>query len=489
MQAERFTPHILAEILRDLFRSEASGRLILTADTGEEFHICLVRGLVDVAMSIDDPLAGIHPLVDADVSVPAAWSTRPPSPEDLAAFLGDAIEQADVIEGLAGQTKTVLQAAFSLSGGHCALEQGDEKGFFDPDIPRTLQVFLAGIAAISRWAPVRRVLSTQDRVLRPCSVPLFPIECLPLAPEEGYLLSCMDGRARFDDLIQLLPGAGPERVTRFVYASLVLGFVEFDPALVEPFQLAAYADSDRDARKRVEAELERIDSFYASIQVANPYRMLGVTDGVSWNEIKQAYEERKAEFSADRFLATTLSRRREEIRIIETALVEAFLKIQSLRMNAAGEKGRDRPEGDTVSLEDVQGKRRESVKTERQEKQAEHERQAQRHYQAAREYFAKGDFHNSVQYCRLSIRHDDTIADCHALLGEALGRNPAHRWQLEAEQSFKKAIALDPWNARLYLKMADFYRAQGMTQRAARLQDKAFEISPSLREERAPGRA
>ena len=41
---------------------------------------------------------------------------------------------------------------------------------------------------------------------------------------------------------------------------------------------------------------------------------------------------------------------------------------------------------------------------------------------------------------------------------------------------------MDPWNARLYLKMASFYRNQGMEQRALRLEEKAFEISPSLRD-------
>ena len=113
---------------------------------------------------------------------------------------------------------------------------------------------------------------------------------------------------------------------------------------------------------------------------------------------------------------------------------------------------------------------------------------AHQYYQQARDYFALGDFHNAVQYCHLSIRHKDDIADCLALLGRAMAKNPAHRWQLQAENAFKKAIELDPWNARLYLQMADFYRDQGMMQRANRLREKAFRISPSLRAEQAGDR-
>jgi tetratricopeptide (TPR) repeat protein len=218
----------------------------------------------------------------------------------------------------------------------------------------------------------------------------------------------------------------------------------------------------------------------------SPYRVLGVTDSASWDEIRQAYDERKAAFAHDQFLPEVRSSCREELQIIETGLVEVFLKIQSLRMDAAGEKQRGREEAHAPSLEDMQGKRLESTKTSRQAEMDEAERRAFLYLQKAKDAFRENDFHNTVEFCVLANRHFDGNAECHALLGQALAKNPARRWQIRAEAALKRALELDPWNPHFFLRMGEFYRDQGMDQRAARYFEKAYEISPSLREEGSP---
>jgi hypothetical protein len=400
--------------------------------------------------------------------------------------MGDDVRLPEVRTAVQRETDVAVQEAFRLTGGSWSLQAGEEPGVFEPDVPGTLEVVLKGIGAINRWAQIGRLLAAQRRTLKPAAVPLFPVERLPLAPEEGYLLGLMDGRLNVAQLTNLFPGSEPDQVTRFVYSALVLGFVEFEPSLGSPFRLAAYAEVDRTQRDRQAQEMERIRRFYAMLRDDSPYQVLGVTDSASWDEIRQAYDERKAAFAQEQFLPEVRNSCREELQIIETGLVEVFLKIQSLRMDAAGEKQRGREEPDAPTLQDMQGKRLESTKTSRQAQMDEAERRAALYFQKAKDAFRENDFHNTVEFCNLANNQLDGSAECHALLGQALAKNPARRWQLRAEAAFKRALELDPWNPQLYLRIGEFYLNQGMDQRAERYFEKAYEIAPSLREQGSP---
>jgi hypothetical protein len=490
LSSDRFNPQNLAEVLRDQFLAEGSGCLVLSAVTGEEIRVYFSRGLIDLALQSGPHLEFLS---DLTASSPPArqrakeFTDRPPDPVELAGLLADDVESSQVRETVRRETRVSVQEAFRLTRGLWSFQAGDQPGVFEPDVPETLEVILQGIAAVDRWAQIGRLLSAQRRVLKPAAVALFPLERLPLAPEEGYLLSLMDGKVNFEQIANLFPGSDPDHVIRFVYSALVLGFVEFEPSLGSPFRLEAYAQLDRVQRERETKEIDRIRRFYGILSSDSPYRVLGITDSASWDEIRHAYEERKASFAPEHFLPTVRQQCREELQIIETGLVEVFLKIQSLRMDAAGDKQRGRTEPTAPSLEDMQGKRLQSTKTDRQAEIDEAERRAGQYLQKAKEAFREGDFHTTVEFCTLANRYHDQLPESHSLLAEALAKNPARRWQLRAEEAFKRALELDPWNPRLYLLVGEFYRKQGMDQRAARYFEKAYEIAPSLREQDSSG--
>ena len=188
MSIDRFTPHNLAEILRDQFHAEASGTLVLEADTGEEIRIYFSRGLIDLALQAGPHLEFLSDLMSSSTSVsklPEHLRERPPRPVELAELLGDDVGRPEVQKAVRRETDVAVQEAFRLTGGAWSLAGGDEPGVFEPDVPGTLEVVMKGISAISRWAQIGRLLSAQQRTLRPSSVPLFPVERLPLAPEEA----------------------------------------------------------------------------------------------------------------------------------------------------------------------------------------------------------------------------------------------------------------------------------------------------------------
>lgn len=480
MSEARFTPHSLAEILRDRFLDESNGCLVLTAQTGEEIRIHLFRGLIDMALQTGPHLEFLSDLAAQTRdgrAPPVELQEGPLDPARLADFLGDEIKRPEIIKAVRREAIVSIQEGFRLSGGTWHLEENDTTGLFEPDVVGTLEAILRGLGAVERWAQVGRTLSSQDRVLVPSAIPLFPVDQLPLAPEEGYLLSLMDGNATFTQIGSLFPGSDPDQVTRFVYSALVIGAVEFDPALNSPFRLEQYARKEESERRREEAERKKVGRFYATVSGGTPYQVLGVTDGASWSEIKQAYEERKTSYQTDNFLPEIRQSCREELQIISTGLVEAYLKIQSLRMDEASEKNRQRSETREINLEDMQGKRLQSTRTSRQEHIAEQDHLAELYLGKARDAFREADFHNTVEYCSLALKKNDDIAELHSLLGQALARNPARRWQLRAEVALKRACELDAWNPVNHMRLGEFYKNQGLEQRAARCFQKARTLS------------
>ncbi|MFQ5669929.1 MAG: hypothetical protein ACE5HD_05345 [Acidobacteriota bacterium] len=489
MEGKRFKPHNLAEILRDQFRREIDGSLVLRGDAGEEVRIYFSRGLIEMSLRSGphlEFLRGLRSLTGLSHDIPETMKTEPPGPDGLREFLGTAASRPEVQEAIQRETCVSVQEAFRISGGIWSLEEAASAHSFEPDMLSTVETFLSGIAAVERWAPVHRILAAQQRYLRPATVPIFTVERLPLAPEEGYLLSVMDGHVTFQQVCDLLPGGDRNRITRFVYSALILNLVEFEPALVEPFCLAAYEEQNRETRARREREVQLIDRFYQKLRSGSPYAILGVTDSASGEEVRQGYRERKEGFRPDCFLPEVRDERREELRIIETSLLEIYLQLHSLRMDAAEEKKREQSEKRTATVEQMTIKRKESVKTSRQEDQEDRERRAEEYYLKAREYFREGDFHNTVEFCQLAQRLWEQDPECHALLGRALAKNPSRRWQLRAERALKRAIELDSWNPHFYLHLAEFYQGQGLEQRASRLLEKAYQIAPSLRGSASP---
>jgi Tfp pilus assembly protein PilF len=119
------------------------------------------------------------------------------------------------------------------------------------------------------------------------------------------------------------------------------------------------------------------------------------------------------------------------------------------------------------------------VKTEAQATQEQNIKLADRYYQKAREYLHEKDYHNCIQFCRLAIKFNTQSAPFHALMAEALAKNPNTKWQKMAEDAYQTACDLDPWNAEYRVALGVFYQNQGLGIRARKQFEKALEILPT----------
>ena len=64
-------------------------------------------------------------------------------------------------------------------------------------------------------------------------------------------------------------------------------------------------------------------------------------------------------------------------------------------------------------------------------------------------------------------------------IAAALLHNPDTKWQRLAEESYRKALEIDPWNADYLVCLGRLYRKQGLTTRARRHFEMALEILPA----------
>jgi serine/threonine protein kinase/ActR/RegA family two-component response regulator len=106
---------------------------------------------------------------------------------------------------------------------------------------------------------------------------------------------------------------------------------------------------------------------------------------------------------------------------------------------------------------------------------------AEKFFKQAKERYLEKDFWNAGRFCTHAIANNPGVAKYHHLLAMALSRH-AHSAKV-AEESFSKAIDLDPENADYHVDFAFYLRDRGMLNQALDHCDIALSFAP--RHERA----
>lgn len=465
-------PAAVAERFRDLFVSEESGTLEVRSGTrilSLQFNQGLTVGAVE-APSLPGVPAGDGASSGEDHAQAGARA------RDALATTGNLAAQA-VADRTVQLATEVIETAFACVPDAIGFTPAPvSTGEFHGDLLRTVEAFLRGVRAMAGFEGIHEALLSIDQrlVLRPN--PSVPLEHLCLKPIHGFVLSRLDGSLSFSEIALTLPPVEEAETARFVFALLLLGSVAPDPPLGAGLFRTELLLSDhiRDTA-REQSEIDFIRETYTALQGQNPYQVLGVGETANAEEIQKAYKERKQAAETERFLKSVRQRMGSELRIIEARLTEAYLALHSGGMGRAPAKDSS-AEGivdfDSLTL------RREVTKTEAAVSIDEAEKLAEQYYLTAKKYFGQADYHNCVQYCTLAIRHSEQTARYHLLMGEAQSRNPDHRWQKMAEQSFLKATTLDPWNADPLVLLGQFYKRQGLKVRARRQFERALELQP-----------
>jgi tetratricopeptide (TPR) repeat protein len=228
---------------------------------------------------------------------------------------------------------------------------------------------------------------------------------------------------------------------------------------------------------------ETIQQGYLQMQAQDPYGVLGLSSKASRQAVERAYSEAKSLFSRDRILPKVRDKFRAELAVIESRLIEAYLRLtQPDRAEAAPvEQVRDAPTGEEKGVNDLL-MRVELDKTKSKVAMEEAGKIAENYYAQARKAVREGDFHSAIQYGKLAVSYNDSDARYFFTLAECQARNPDSRWQKMAEQNYTQATALDPWNVEYWISLGRFYKKRGMKLRARKQFEEALKLAPLHKE-------
>lgn len=474
-------PPQLAEIIRDLYLEERTGILSIVR-SGAEKRLYLDRGMILVATSsLEDERLPAYLASKGLLRPMEAEALR--GLDDLQAALAvktrGQVTDADLLRAFRDLAQQVMMTVFRWEElEYRFVEQSIPAWPATTDVMVSFELIIRALRSMAGFEPLRQSVLRQERAVRLSENLYLPFDQLSLTPIEGYLVSRIDGRTRPRDVLAQMPPADEETASRFLFGLLILGLAEFSPPL-GPGMLTCdrLLRGDEEKRRREENELQEVRAFYRVACAGDPLALLGLGPSAAQDDIRAAYNAKKERYDPGRFMRRVQADAKEEFQIIEARLLEAFLDLRSRPLS-----GGQRPETpDQRAAVDAltMAKRKEMTKTEKQSQSDERLRLAEQYFTRARDYWKMGDVYNCIRYCEFAQSQNDADANIQSLLGQALARNPDHRWQRRAEAALVRAVELEPFNPNHCVALGDFYKGHRLVAKARKQYEKAIEILPS----------
>jgi hypothetical protein len=474
-------PPQLAEIIRDLYLEERTGILSIVR-SGAEKRLYLDRGMILVATSsLEDERLPMFLAAKGMLRPEEAEALR--GLDDLQAALAlksrGQVTDANLVRAFRELAQQVMMTVFRWEElEYRFVEQAIPTWPATTDVMVSFELIIRALRPMAGFEPLRQSVLRQERAVKLSENLYLPFERLSLTPIEGYLVSRIDGRTRPRDILAQMPPADEESAARFLFGLLILGLAEFSPPL-GPGMLTCdrLLRGDEEKRRREQTELIDVRAFYRLACAGDPLALLGLPPTADQDDVRAAYNAKKERYDPGRFMRRVQSEAKEEFQIIEARLLEAFLDLRARPL--AGQRAEPTEEQKAAVEALTVGKRKEMSKTERQSEADEKLRLADQYLTKARDYWKMGDIYNCIRYCEFAQNHNDADANIQSLLGQALSRNPDHRWQRRAEAALVRAVELEPFNPHHCVLLGDFYRGHRLVAKARKQYEKALELLPS----------
>ena len=302
-------------------------------------------------------------------------------------------------------------------------------------------------------------LKDESRPLRLSPTLSEHLQNVEISPEEGFLLSRIDGSSRAREILSLSPMPEPDSA-RALIELLDKGLIHWGGSANSNVvrmkaKPAAKAKPNGALDGQVLAELDRL------LRLADEgdfVALLGLGPGAPESERKSSYRELVGKFHPDKFARSDEVIHTKLSRLCAAAsegLTELAKPPEQRRLTKAGSEG----------------------KTNGSDSGLDKRRYGRELYDRGLRAFDSHDFWDAIQLARQAIEVDDQQADFFALLGRSLMQNK--KWRKEAADSFRRASELDPGNVEYLGMLGAIYHAVGLATRAQTVLEKAQALDPS----------
>jgi Flp pilus assembly protein TadD len=478
------------EVLQSLARSEQSGVLQLTRDLTSK-RIYFGRGSIVFARSNQHAERLGEFLVERGKMTRShladASNKMRASGQKLGAILVrmGLLSEDELRVQVADQIRSMIRPVFVWNGGEYCFRTEPNTVARDllVDLP-TIPTILDGTRAVDDLQPITRALGDLDRVVSYSRDPWIHSHHVSLTPREGFVLSRVDGQSSMTNIVSITPMEEAETL-RCLYTLVSAGFIEFGAKsrdLTPSKKTAAVFEirlstrpTEESSTATVEEQTARADILARHAQLASAtfYDVLGVRRNARSDEIRKAYLEQVKKYHPDRNSSPALRDLQTMLQEILARVTEAY---EVLRAPAA-RRGHDQ----SMKIEAARGEKEAApIEAPVATPPSPAETRAAQYYREAEGAVAKGEYHDAVRLLEEVVQLDPTKAHYHRLLAQALERNP--KWRREAEDHYRRAIKIDPFDVESMTGLGLLYDSAGMRLRATAMYQMALDLAPDSNE-------
>ena len=308
------------------------------------------------------------------------------------------------------------------------------------------------------------------------------LQGVEITPEEGFLLSRIDGASRPNDIMSVSPMAEAE-TARALMTLLEKKLVRLGGVTTETSVPGTSPRSEPPRPAKPEkkpaggadaATVEEVDRLLALAKDKAYPALLGLPSDAPEPKRKAAYLKIVARFHPDRFQQADAAFR-EKLSSLCAAASEAVTDFEEALK--AQEKPAEPPRPAPPSPTNGHAPASSTVEDSSSEA-FDKSRYARELYDRALTAFDKADFWDAIQLGRQAIDADATQAEFYCLLGRALLQNK--KWRKEAADNFLKASELEPGNVTYIGLLGAIYQTEGLTARANAMLKRARAIDPDF---------
>jgi curved DNA-binding protein CbpA len=311
-------------------------------------------------------------------------------------------------------------------------------GVLDPDVALTLStaaIIVEGIRRLPENEIFRERLGDGRQIPMLAADPMSRYQYLPLAPQEAYLLSRIDGVFDVEALLKI-GGTSRGATAKTLYALLSCGIVEWKKeGVVAPKDVAEggfaalNVEVQAQPSPRTPAHSELIRNTYRRIDWLTHYELLGISPESTQEEIDRAYFERSRLFHPD-------LRHREDLAAFEKELTAVFERLKVAHGVLSDPKARAEYDESVVSAPVPMAVAETSSDPKARQQLAGES------YKRAKKLIDEKDFHPAVEMLREAIRFVPDNAEYRFTLAQVELKNA--KWTDRGLENLVEAARLAP---------------------------------------------
>lgn len=436
------------------------------------------------------------------------------------------VSESELDAHVKAQVEAILRSLLPWQSGFYRAEIIDDSVAADlarRDIP-TERILLEAARGLGNTDAMRERIGDLGSALSFGREPTWVGENLELTPEEGFVLSRVDGSSTAREIAALSP-MGEDQTLRCICALVVAGVLDVSvadapsvispssparvsrppeparvgsppaspprpasPAPPPPQARAASADRFTPAEEQApkpeppaparldpqaEAFREEMLAKHATAHRVTYYELLEVSPTSTPEDVRSGYLKLAKKLHPD-------YRAGLKIPDPEGLFDDLFLAVEAAYEVLSNKNERRRYDSSlemrAASARPLEPERLNVPEEKPKPDSLNHPKMARMYFENGQRYFHEQQFHEAIEQLQNAVRLDDTKAEYHRLLAQSLMKNP--HWRRRAEKHFLAVLETDRFDVETMLTLGELYEEGKMELRARRMYEQALSLDP-----------